>query len=163
MSATSYNVFSVRSLCSGIPQLNWDLSFKQITVQREISFNLKGGHEPSSKGTSSQHHANSDSSQKAHCVQGPSGSPHTHESNSCQKGIRNISGSAALVDKYRKHLYGIKALPMVMGGVFVLSFPEILEVSVWEGRSCLCVQCGVGALRVTKSNLLWSNQSQCLP
>lgn len=25
------------------------------------------------------------------------------------------------------------------------------------------VQCGVGALWVTKSNLLWSNQSQCLP
>lgn len=138
MSATSYNIFSVRPLCSGIPQLNGDLQFQQITVQREISFNLKGGHEPSSKGTSSQHHANRDSSQKAHCVQGPSGSPHTHESNPCQKGIQNISGSAAHVDKYRKHLYGIKALPMVMGGSLCSLFLRYL-MSVFERAVRVCV------------------------
>lgn len=52
-------------------------------------------------------------------------------------------------------------------GVFVLSFSgwllSVCVCVVFERVMHVCVRCGVGTLWVTKSNLLWSNQSQCLP
>lgn len=120
---------------------------------------------------SSQHHANRGSSQRSHCVPGPRGSPHTWKHHMPEFHLRkrwtNISVwlSHALI-KIKDTLVRDKKVFLPLRGELCSLFLSVSDVCV-----CTClrgvmhegVQCGVGALRVTKSNLLWSNRSQCLP